>query len=160
MLWKIHCFEGRTLRAKYLDLRCRKKHVFLTKKQFFCVRWDIFLATVIIISGDISISFDHPTPRGRKFSHLVKNILSGTMCWRIFHPMEHILMGTRCVEGFCRYSNFAGTCQTWPSDQNCIFSLFKDGNILSANVLKGREGTTTSSLNHSFWQKKTSSQAQ
>ena len=55
-------------------------------REFFCVHKDLFLATVIIISGDISISFDHPTPRGRKFSDLTENI--------------NILLATWCVEGF------------------------------------------------------------
>ena len=131
----------------------QKSNSFVCAETFFLQLWSLFLGTF-----QFPLIIQH---RGGENSPILwKNILSGTMCWRISHPAEHILMGTRCVEGFCRYSNFAGTCQTWPSDQNCIFSLFKDGNILSANVLKGREGTTTSSLNHSFWQtKKTSTQA-
>ena len=45
-------------------------------REFFCVHKDLFLATVIIISGDISISFDHPTPRaeGEKILASCRNI--------------------------------------------------------------------------------------
>ena len=48
-----------------------------------------FFANVIIISGDISISFDHPTP-GEKMLLSCKNIFLA-----------------RFLEGFCRNSNFA-----------------------------------------------------
>ena len=75
-----------------------------------------FFANVIIISGDISISFDHPTPGEKMLLSCKKKHFLGEISWRILQEFK------LCAE-------------TWPSDQNCIFSLFTNE---PANVFKGK----------------------